>query len=134
LPHLLCTGGIISLSWFSKELNDLSKNNWLRGVIFILLIRELIFVGWGFSFPIVLVSRYKLFLCHTLIKPNLLGFSGIGVFECGLLDCVFKRFTSLWWKMQKTYNSTWLKIIWNSCKKLKSILFLYDEVLKIKIV
>jgi hypothetical protein len=39
-----------------------------------------IFVGWGFSFPIVLVSRYKLSLCHTPIKPDLLDFSGIDVF------------------------------------------------------
>jgi hypothetical protein len=42
--------GIISLPWFSKELkNDLSKNNYLCGVILILLVRESIFVGWGFS-------------------------------------------------------------------------------------
>jgi hypothetical protein len=32
------------------------------------------------------VPRYKLFLCHTPIKPNLLGFPGIGVFMCGLRD------------------------------------------------
>jgi hypothetical protein len=54
----------------------------------------LIFVGWGISFPIVLLPRYKLSLYHTPIKPNLLGFTGIGVFVCGLLDRVFKRFTS----------------------------------------
>jgi len=42
----------------------------------------------------VLVPRYKLSLCHTLIKPDLLGFPGIGVFACGLLDRVFKRFAS----------------------------------------
>jgi hypothetical protein len=41
LPHLLCVGGIISLPWFSKGTeNDLSKNNYLRGVILILLVRE----------------------------------------------------------------------------------------------
>jgi len=83
----VCVGEIISLPWFSKELkNDLSKNNCLRDVILILLIRESIFVGWGSSFPIVLVPRYKLFLCHTPIKPDLLGFSGIGVFASGLRD------------------------------------------------
>jgi len=43
-----------------KNLNNLSKNNCLRGVILILLVRELIFIGWGFPFPIVLVLRYKL--------------------------------------------------------------------------
>jgi hypothetical protein len=32
------------------------------------------------------VPRYKLFLCPTPIKPNLLGFPGIGVFMCGLRD------------------------------------------------
>jgi hypothetical protein len=75
---------------------DLSKNNYIRGVILILLVRESIFVGWGFPFPIVLVSRYKLSLCHTLIiKPDLLGFSGIGIFACELLDRVFKRFTTI---------------------------------------
>ena len=65
----LCVGEIISLPWFSKELkNDLWKNNWHRGFIFILLIHELIFVGWGFPFLIVLVPRYKLSLCHTPMK------------------------------------------------------------------
>jgi len=67
----VCIGEIISLSWFSKELkNDLSKKNCLRGVILIVLVRKSIFVGWGFSFPIVLVPRYKLSLCHTPIKPD----------------------------------------------------------------
>ena len=83
----VCVGEIISLPWFSNELkNDLSKNNCLRGVILILLVHESIFVGWGFPFPIVLVPRYKLSLCHTPIKPDLLGFPGIGVFVCGLRD------------------------------------------------
>jgi hypothetical protein len=45
----VCVSEIISLPWFSKELkNDLSKNNYLRSVILILLVRESIFVGWGF--------------------------------------------------------------------------------------
>ena len=90
----MCVGEIISLPWFSNELkNDLSKNNCLRGVILIL-VCESIFVGWGFSFPIVLVPRYKLSLCHTPIKPDLLGFPGIGVFACGLRDHVITRFAS----------------------------------------
>jgi hypothetical protein len=77
----VCVGEIIFLPWFSKELkNDLYKNNYLRGIILILLVRESIFVGWGFPFPIVLVPRYKLSLCHTPIKPDFLGFPGIGVF------------------------------------------------------
>jgi hypothetical protein len=92
----MCVGEIISLPWFSKELkNDLSKNNCLCGVILILLIRESIFVGWGFSFLIVLVPRYKLSLCHTPIKPDLLGFLGIGVFAYGLRDHMITRFASL---------------------------------------
>ena len=93
--HLLCVGGIISLPWFSKGLkNDLSQNNFLRGVILILLVRESIFVGWGSPFPIVLVFRYKLSLCHTPIKPDLLGFSRIDVFACRLRDHVITRFAS----------------------------------------
>jgi hypothetical protein len=40
----------------------------------------------------VLVPRYKLYLCHTPIKPDLLGFPGIGVFVCG--DHVITRFAS----------------------------------------
>ena len=91
----VCVGEIISLPWFSKELkNDLSKNNCLCGIIFILLVRESIFVGWGFPFPIVLVPRYKLSLCHTPIKLDLLDFPGIGVFACGLRDHVITRFAS----------------------------------------
>jgi len=91
----VCVGEIISLSWFSNELkNDLSKNNYLRGVILILLVCESIFVGWGCPFPIVLVPRYKLSLCHTPIKPDLLGFPRIGVYTCGLRDHVIMRFAS----------------------------------------
>jgi hypothetical protein len=42
----------------------------------------------------VLVPRYKLSLFHTPIKPDLLGFPGIGVFACGLRDNVITRFAS----------------------------------------
>jgi len=51
-------------------------------------------LGGGFPFPIVLVPRYKLSLCHTPIKPDLLGFPGIGVFACGLRDHMITRSAS----------------------------------------
>jgi hypothetical protein len=104
----VCVGEIISFPWFSKELkNDLSKNNYLRGVILILLVCESIFVGWGSPFVIVLVPRYKLSLCHTPIKPNLLSFLGNDVFACGLHDHVITRFASLrleehWFRLEIT--------------------------------
>ena len=50
--------------------------------------------GVFFLFPIVLVPRYKLSLCHTPIKPDLLSFPGIGVFAYGLHDHVITRFIS----------------------------------------
>jgi hypothetical protein len=91
----VCVGEIIPLPWFYKELkNDLSKNNCLCGVTLILLVRKSIFVGWGFPFPILLVPRYELSLCHTPIKPDLPGFLGISVFAYGLRDHVIARFTS----------------------------------------
>jgi len=40
------------------------------------------------------VPRYKLSLCHTPIKPHLLGFPGIGVCACGLHNHMIMRFTS----------------------------------------
>jgi hypothetical protein len=108
-------GGIISLPWFSKEMkNDLSKKNLLRGVILILLVRETIFVGWRFPFPIVLVPRYKLSLCHTPIKPNLLGFLGIDVFACGLHDHMITRFTST--IHHKPFNSWKKSQYWGICE------------------
>ena len=45
-------------------------------------------------FPIVLVPKYKLSLCHIPMNLDLLGFPGISVFTCGLLDYRFKRFES----------------------------------------
>jgi hypothetical protein len=74
--------------------NNLSKNNWLRGVILIFLIYETIFIVWGISFSIVLVPRYELSLCHTHIKADLLGFLRIVGFTREFLDRVFKRFKS----------------------------------------
>jgi hypothetical protein len=40
------------------------------------------------------VPRYKLSLCHTPIKPDLLGFPRIGVFVCALHDHVITRSAS----------------------------------------
>ena len=42
-----------------------------------------------------------LYLCHTPIKPDLFGFSRIGIFACGLRDHVITRFASktLWGKL-----------------------------------
>jgi hypothetical protein len=51
-------------------------------------------LGGGFSFSIVLVLRNRWSLCHAPIKPDLLGFPGIGVFACGLRDHVITRFSS----------------------------------------
>jgi len=62
-------------------------------------------LGGGFPFPIVLVPRYKLSLCHTPIKPDLLGFPGIGVFVWGLRDHVIMRFASTMLKSQ--FGENW---------------------------
>jgi len=126
LPHFVCVcvGEIISLPWFSNELkNDLSKNNCFYGVLLILLVRESIFVGWGSLFPIVLVPRYKLSLCHTPIKPDLLGFPGISVFawsrgsrhlvsELGSISQVisFCNFHSCCFRKKKKKKSPWCPI------------------------
>ena len=96
MPHLLCVGGIVSLPWFSKEL----KMTYQRTTCFVASSLYLSFanqysLGGGFLFPIVLVLRYKLSLCHISIKPDLLGFPGIGVFACGLHDHMITRFTSM---------------------------------------
>jgi hypothetical protein len=83
----VCVGEIISLSWFSKEL----KTTYRRTTSFVasslcLSFANQYFLSGGFSFPVVLVPRYKISLCHIPIKPDLLGFLGIGVFACGLRD------------------------------------------------
>jgi len=85
LPHLLCVGGIIFISWFSKEL----KMTYQRTTGFVASSLYFSFanqysLGESFPFPIVLVPRYKLSLCQTSIKLDLLVFPGIGVFVCGL--------------------------------------------------
>jgi hypothetical protein len=88
----LCVGGIISLPWFSKELKTtyritigfMASSLYLSFTIQYLL-------GGGFPFWIVLVPQYKLSLCYTPIKPDLLGFPRIGVFAYGLCDHVWSR-------------------------------------------
>jgi hypothetical protein len=92
----VCVGEIISLPWFSKELkNDLSKNNCLRGVILILLVRESIFVRWGSLFSIVndLGTSY---LCVTLLSYLIyLTFRELVSLRVGCMtQCVITRFAS----------------------------------------
>ena len=73
----VCVGEIISIPWFSKEL----KTTYRRTTGFVASSLYFSFTNQyslGFSFSIVLVSRYKLSLCHTHIKPDLLSFLGIG--------------------------------------------------------
>jgi hypothetical protein len=123
----------ISLSWFYKELkNNLLKSNCLRGVILILLVRESIFVGWGSPFPIVLVSRYKLSLCHTPIKPDLLGFPGIGVFTCGLCDhvIIITRFASMVSDRDVKFLTYFWKTLWG--KLGTKLLFSTHVILKLR--
>ena len=89
-------GEIISLPWFFKKL----KTTYRRTTGFVASSLYFSFanqysLGGGFPFPIVLVPRYKLSLCHTSNKPDLLGFLGISVFACGLRDHVITRFASL---------------------------------------
>jgi len=91
----VCVGEIIYLPWFSKELN----RTYRRTTVFVASSLYFSFanqysLGGGFPFPIVLVPRYKLSLCHTTIKPDLHGFPGIGVFACGLCDLVITRSAS----------------------------------------
>jgi len=51
----------------------------------------------------VLVLRYKLSLCYTPIKPDLLGFPG--VFACGLCDHMITRFASGGWSEDETQKT-----------------------------
>jgi len=86
-----------NLPWFSKEL----KTTCRRTTVFVASSLYFSFanqysLGGGFLFPIVLVPRYKLSLCQTPIKPDLLGFPGIDVFACGLRDHVIKIFVYVW--------------------------------------
>jgi hypothetical protein len=90
----VCVGEIISLSWFSKELKTTYRRTSFVASSLYFLYANQYSLGGGFPFLIVLVPRYKLSLCHTPIKLDLLGFSRIGVFACGLHDQVITRFTS----------------------------------------
>ena len=129
MPHFVCVcacvcvGEIISIPWFSKELkNNLSKNNCLRGVILILLLRESIFVGWGSPFPIVLVPRYKLSLCHTPIKPDYLAFRELVSLRVG---CV-----TMWsWGSHQTRYGSTNSLTWKTSSRTLVSSFLLDRFL-----
>ena len=95
-PFGTCNGSLlVFLGWFASSPLSSKEFN-----------LESIFVGRASPFPIVLVPRYKLSLCHTPINPDLLGFPGIGVLKCGLRDHVIKRFASL-------IVSIWIFWVWN---------------------
>jgi hypothetical protein len=64
-------------------------------------------LGGGFPFPIVLVPKYKLSLCHTPIKPDLRGFPGIDVFAYGLRDHVIMRFASKTFRGRVKFQINW---------------------------
>jgi len=91
----VCVGEIISLPWFSKELKTTYRRTtgFVASSLYISFLNQYS-LGGGFPFPKVLVTRYMLSLCHTPIKPDLLDFSGIGVFACGLRDHVITRSAS----------------------------------------
>jgi len=80
-------GEIISLPWFFKKLKTTYQRTtgFVASSLYFSFANQYSF-GGGFPFPIVLVPRYKLSLCHTSNKPDLLGFLGINVFACGLRD------------------------------------------------
>jgi hypothetical protein len=50
-------------------------------------------------------------LCHSPIKPDLLGFPGISVFACGLRDHVITMFASLSYRLILGWN--WLVCVTN---------------------
>jgi len=75
----------------------------------------------------VLVPRYKLSLCHTSIKPDLVGFPGIDIFECGLRDHVIMRLASFGiraWLQKFGILLKFLFIVDSAKKKFLSIQFL----------
>ena len=76
----VCVGEIISLIWFPKELKTTYRRTtgFVASSLYFSFANQYL-LGGGFLFPIVLVPRYKLSLCHTPIKLDLLGFLGIGV-------------------------------------------------------
>jgi hypothetical protein len=53
-----------------------------------------------------LMPKYRLSLCHTPIKLDLLSFPEIGVFACGLRDHVINMFFSIHyaWRMQNDWR------------------------------
>jgi len=91
----VCVGEIIPIHWFSKELNMTYRitTGFVASFLYFSFANQYS-LGRGFPFSIVLLPKYKLSLCHTPIKPDLLVFPGIGVFVCGLPDHVITRFAS----------------------------------------
>jgi hypothetical protein len=86
---------MISLPWFFKELKMTYRRTtgFVASSLYFSFANQYL-LGGDFPFSIVLVPRYKLSLCHTRIKPDLLGFPGIDVFACVLRDHVIIRFAS----------------------------------------
>jgi len=104
----MCVGEIISIPWFFKVL----KMTYRRTTGFVASSLYFSFanqysLGWIFLFSIMLVPKYKLSLCHTPIKPDLLGFPGIGIFAYGLRDRVNTRFTSVSYYYDFEFASFW---------------------------
>ena len=104
----MCVGEIISLPWFFKELKMTYRRttNFVASSLYFSFANQYS-LGGGFFFPIVLVPRYKLSLCHTPIKPDTIQERSNsdfyvkctivqfhGVFACGLRDYVITRFAS----------------------------------------
>jgi hypothetical protein len=78
LLHLVVwVGEKFFLPWFSKEqkMTYWRTTNFVAPSLYFSFMNQYS-LGRGFLFPIMLVPRYKLYLYHTPIKPNLLGFSG----------------------------------------------------------
>jgi len=68
-------------------------------------------LGGSFSF----LLGYKLSLCHTPIKPDLLGYPVIGVFACRMRDHVIMRFVSVLPVINSIFLSSSSSIFFNFC-------------------
>jgi hypothetical protein len=83
MQHVFCV--------VTKNKFYLSRYNWPCSVFLILLVLKLVFVWWGFLFPIVVVSLDIFSLCHTSIKPDFLAFRESYQLCYGLLDHLINR-------------------------------------------
>jgi hypothetical protein len=88
-------------------------------VILIPLVCKLIFIGWGFPFPIVLVPRYKLSLCHssqtwfTLFFGNLVSLC-VGYMTTWSRGSHHYERGQQWLSFKNIYASGWQgMLIWN---------------------